>query len=212
MTTDLVTALAELNTQQVLAAVRSLKAQGTSPLKIIAELQAGMDIVGKRYEQKEYFLSELIMSADIFKAAAALLEDAFTRSESNTIGTLVIGTVQEDIHDIGKNIVNTVMSCNGFRVHDLGVDVLPETFVAAIQQYNPQFVGISCLLTTAFENMKRTIEEIQKAGLRKQVKILIGGGPVDETVRRYVAADYYCKDAQYAVELCRQLLGKSKLS
>ncbi|MDA8212602.1 MAG: corrinoid protein [Clostridia bacterium] len=207
MKVEVARALGDLDEQKVLAGVYVLKEQGISPLEIVAQLQAGMEVVGKKYENEEYFLSELIMSADIFKTAVDSLGDAFIGGNVETIRTLVIGTVSGDLHDIGKNIVTTVMSCNGFRVYDLGVDVPVEQFVDAIREHNPEFVGLSCLLTTAFDSMKKTVEEIQRAGLQDRVKILIGGGPVDESVRKYVGADYYCKNAQDAVDLCRRLLG-----
>jgi methanogenic corrinoid protein MtbC1 len=210
MEDNLARALGELNEDLVYEKVNTFKEEGIDPLQIIAQLQAGMSIVGKRFERQEYFLSELVHSADIFRRAVTILEDLFQGIATAHYGVMVIGTVFEDIHDIGKNLVTSLMSCNGFKVYDLGVDVSPEKFIKAIQEYRPQFVGISCLLTSAFDNMKKTIEVIEQAGFRKTgIKILVGGGPVDESVRSYVGADFYCETAQDTVDLCKKLMGVS---
>jgi dimethylamine corrinoid protein len=198
--------LADLQEEQVLETVKERLAKGEPPIQIIEELQQGMELVGKRYQAQEYFLSELIMSADIFKAATALLGDAF-KSTGEKIGKIVLGTVYEDIHDIGKDIVGILMSCNGIEVVDLGVSVPIESFVEAVRQHQPEFVGLSCLLTTAYDNMKATVAALDAAGLHEGRKILIGGGPVDETTREYVKADAICKNAQEAVDLVKKILG-----
>lgn len=207
MNVDIAKALGELNEDAVLEGVKKLYAGGTPPLEILGQLQKGMELVGRQYEAGEYFLSELIMSADIFKGAAGIIGSAFKEDKSKIVGTVVIGTVKEDIHDIGKNIVITILSCNGFNVIDLGVDVAQEKFVEAIRDHQPQVVGMSCLLTTAFDNMRDAIAAIEAAGLRNSCKVLVGGGPVDEKVCRYVQADGYCRNAQEAVDACRKILG-----
>lgn len=200
-------ALAELEEDLLLDGVKNLYEKGVPVFDILAALQKGMEEVGKKFEAKEYFLSELIMSADVFKEATGLLGDAFANNASETLGTVVMGTVKEDIHDIGKDIVVTILKCNGFNVIDLGVDVPHEKFVEAIKEHNPQIIGMSCLLTTAFDNMKGTIAAIEAAGLRDGVKILVGGGPTDEKVSAYVKADGCCKNAQEAVETCKKIVG-----
>ncbi|WP_005033893.1 cobalamin B12-binding domain-containing protein [Holophaga foetida] len=207
MSQNLVNAMADLEETALVKEVKALQAQGTPALEIIQKLQEGMNIVGKRYEEKEYYLSELIMSAEIFKEAATLLGGDLSAADSHSHGTFVMGTIYGDIHDIGKNIVTTVMSCNGFKVIDLGVDVATADYLKAIQEHKPQVVGISCLLTTAFDGMKECISAIEAAGLRKDLKILIGGGPCDQTTADYVGADAYCKTAQDAVEYSKKLLG-----
>lgn len=204
---ELAKALADLEDEVVLDGVKKLFDKGTPALEILGALQKGMEEVGRRFEVQEYFLSELIMSADIFKEATAILGGAFTEDSSKTWGTVVIGTVKEDIHDIGKDIVVTILRCNGFRVIDLGVDVPHENFVSAIKEHNPQIVGMSCLLTSAFDNMKEAIAAIEAAGLREGRTILIGGGPTDEKVCQYVKADCVCKNAQGAVEACKKAVG-----
>ncbi|MDH7566966.1 MAG: cobalamin-dependent protein, partial [Clostridiales bacterium] len=155
----------------------------------------------------EYFLSELIMSAEIFNVASGVLGGAGGGAASSKYGTFVMGTIYDDIHDIGKNIVTTVMSSNGFNVVDLGVDVPTEKYIEAIKEHKPKCIGISCLLTTAFDNVKECIEAIEKEGLRDSVKILIGGGPVDEATCKYVKADHVCKNAQQTVEYCKKYMG-----
>lgn len=204
---ELTNALAQLDEDTLLNEVKELFGQGIPALEILAALQKGMEEVGHKFEAKEYFLSELIMSADIFKEATNLLGDAFSADNSGKLGTVVIGTVQEDIHDIGKDIVVTILRCNGFNVIDLGVDVPHEKFVEAVKEYNPQIVGMSCLLTSAFDNMRDAITAIETAGLREGRTILIGGGPTDDKVKDYVKADRVCKNAQEAVEACKTALG-----
>ena len=206
MSQTLINAMADLEESALVAEVNTLKAQGVPALEIIQKLQEGMNIVGKRYEEKEYYLSELIMSAEIFKEAAALIGGDLSGANAASHGTFVMGTIYGDIHDIGKNIVTTVMGCNGFNVIDLGVDVPTAEYIKAIQEHKPQVVGISCLLTTAFDGMKECIESIKAAGLRDQVKILIGGGPCDQTTADYVGADAYCKTAQDCVEYSKRLV------
>jgi dimethylamine corrinoid protein len=207
MSQTLINAMADLDESVVLNEVKAMKSQGVPSLEIIQTLQAGMNIVGKRFEAKEYYLSELIMSAEVFKEASNLLGGDLGGSGGNTHGTFVLGTIYGDIHDIGKNIVMTVMSCNGFKVVDLGVDVPTTKYIEAIKEHKPQVVGISCLLTTAFDGMKECISAIEASGLRKDLKILIGGGPCDQTTAEYVGADACCKSAQDAVEYSKHLLG-----
>lgn len=208
MSKTLINAMADLEESTLIEEVKALKNQGTPSLEIIQQLQEGMNIVGKRYEDKEYYLSELIMSAEIFKEVVDLLgDDDSTSGEAPTHGTFVMGTIYGDIHDIGKNIVTTVMSCNGFKVIDLGVDVPTADYIRAIKEHKPQIVGISCLLTTAFDGMKECIDSLKAQGLREGVKILIGGGPCDQTTADYVGADAYCRTAQEAVSYSKQFLG-----
>jgi methanogenic corrinoid protein MtbC1 len=180
---------------------------GVPPEKIFAELQKGMEFVGDKFQAQEYYLSELIMAADVFKNAASLLQEKFQSDEKDKIATMVLGTVAGDIHDIGKNIVSLIFSSNGFQVIDLGVDVPVQRFVDAVKEHKPQLVGLSCLLTTSFDSMKETVTALEEAGLRNGLKVLVGGGPLDETTRQYVKADVLCKDAPGGVEIAKKLLG-----
>lgn len=206
MNSKLIEAMAELDEDTVLDEVQKMISSNTAPLDIVADLQEGMSIIGKRFEKEEYYLSELIMSAEIFEQASALLGEN-ADSGSSKFGSFVLGTIYDDIHDIGKNIVGTIMRSNGFDVIDLGVDVPTEKYIAAIKERKPKVIGISCLLTTCFDNVKQCIREIEDAGLRQDVKIIFGGGPVDEAAGRYVNADIVCKNAQQTVDYCKKIMG-----
>ncbi|KPU42489.1 methionine synthase [Oxobacter pfennigii] len=205
MSEKLTNAMAELDEDLVFSTVKELQESGTPALEIIAALQKGMDIIGERFEAKDYFLSELILSGDVFSSAVALLGDSFS-ADTPKLGTVVMGTVKDDIHNIGKDIVVSLLSCNGFKVVDVGIDAPAEKFIEAINRHNPQVIGMSCLLTSCFDSMKNIIEEIDKAGLREGRKILIGGGTITGTVSEYVKADAYTNSAQQAVPLCKKLM------
>jgi dimethylamine corrinoid protein len=202
VTDALTQALVEMREDDVLAAVREAKAAGTPPADVIADLQAGMKTIGDMYEAEQYYLSELIMAAEIFKQALAELGlDTSAAAEAGTRGTVVLGTVKSDIHDIGKNIVASVLSANGFKVVDLGVDVPAAAYVEAARESGAQVVGLSCLLTTAFPAMQETIKAFADAGLRDAVKIVIGGGPVTAGLCAQLGADGAGTSAQEAVNL-----------
>ena len=202
---DLVKAMSELDEDLVVEAVKDQLITGIPAGDILAQLQQGMEQVGKLYEAGEYYLSELIMSADVFSTASALLNAFLVEGEeARTCGTVVLGTVKDDIHDIGKNIVATVLSCNGFKVVDVGVDAPIESFVQAVKESRPQVVGMCCLLTTAFDVMKETVAAVKAAD--PSVTVLVGGGPVDLNVCKYVGADGYCKNAYDAVETAKKAI------
>lgn len=203
---DLAKVMAELDEDLVVQGVTEQLAAGIPAIEVLGQLQQGMEQVGKLYEAGDYYLSELIMSADVFSTAAEQLGAALTADvESKILGTMVLGTVKDDIHDIGKNIVSTILNCNGFRVIDLGVDVPIANFVEAVKTHKPQVVGMCCLLTTAFDTMRDTVSAVQKA--YPAAKVLVGGGPVDESVCKYVHADGYCKNAYDAVGMMKKYLG-----
>ena len=199
--------LCELNEDEAMAQVQDRLARGDDPLGIIEECRQGMEIVGKRFEGKEYFITELIMAGEIFGDIMRKLEPALKGRKAETVGKIVIGTVQGDIHDIGKNIVSTMLGCSGFEVFDLGVDVPPGKFVEKIKEVGAPLVGLSGLMTTSFNPMKETVDAIVKAGLRDKVKILVGGGPVNERVVEFVGADAFGKDVTNAIDLSRNYLG-----
>ena len=201
MTETLTSALVEMREEDVLAAVRAANEAGTTPADIIAALQAGMKDIGDKYEAGEYFLSELIMSAEIFKRALEELGLDKSAADTGTRGTVVLGTVHTDIHDIGKNIVASVLSANGFKVVDLGVDVPAQQFVDAARENDAKVIGLSCLLTTAFPAMQETVAAFAAAGLRDEVTIVIGGGPVSDDLAQQLGADSAGASAQDAVIL-----------
>lgn len=193
--------LVELEEAEVLDGVSRALEQGAEPVSLVEQLRQAMSVVGKRFEDKEYYLSELIMSAEIFKEAMALIEPRLTASPGDTRGRLVIGTVKGDIHDIGKNIVATLLRCEGFEVLDLGVDVPAAVFVDEMKSSGARLLALSGLLTPAFDAMKETVAAIGKAGLRDRVKVIIGGGPVNQSVVEFAGADAWGKDAAQAVRL-----------
>lgn len=200
--------LVELKEDETLAAVGSALEEGADPLSLVERLRGGMSQVGKRFEEKEYFLSELIMSAEIFKEAIALIEPHLEAGGEEIKGDVVIGTVKGDIHDIGKNIVATLLRCDGYRVHDLGVDVPPGAFVEKLKETGASLLGLSGLLTLAFDSMKETVESVTEAGLKDKVNVIIGGGPVNEKVVEYTGADAYGLDAAQALRLASRYLGE----
>ena len=200
-------AVGDLEEGMACSLVAQRLAAGEAALSVLQELQGGMNIVGERFESGEYFLSELIYAADIFKRAGEPLQEKLQGQTQEKLGTLVLGTVKNDIHDFGKDIVATVMQANGIEVIDLGVNCEHQMFVDAIREHKPQLVGMSCLLTTVFDDMRDAIAAITQAGLRDQVTILVGGGPVDKACADYVGADVYCKTAQDGVVAAKRALG-----
>jgi methylmalonyl-CoA mutase cobalamin-binding domain/chain len=204
---DLAKAIYNLDEQTALKLSREMLDAGVDPVEILEKSREGMSVVGERFQSGEYFLSEMIMAAEIFTVIMDSLRPLMKRSISETIGKVVIGTVQGDVHDIGKNIIMALLEAEGFEVVDLGVDVPPENFVEAIKEHEPDIVGTSSLLTVALESTKRTIDAIIEAGLRDKVKIIIGGGRVDDYARDYVKPDASTDNAAMGVKLCKELMG-----
>jgi dimethylamine corrinoid protein len=202
-------AVGDLQMDDAASLVQAKLDAGEAPLAVLAELQDGMGLVGDRFEAGEYYLSELIFAGEIFKMASAPLQDALSEAAANAVGTIVLGTVKNDIHEFGKNIAGTVLSSNGIRVIDLGVDVDPQAWVDAINESGATLVGMSALLTTVFDQMKEAVDTLERAGLRDKVTILVGGGPMTEEAARYVGADHYCETAQDGVVVAKSVLGVS---
>lgn len=207
LTDELVNAVADLQEETALKLIEQRLETGTDPIDIMNKCKEGMAIVGQRFEESEYFLPELILSGEIFKKIMDLVLPKFEGKRDETAGKVLIGTVEGDIHDIGKNIVIFMLQANGFEVVDIGVDQTPEMFVEKIREISPSVVGMSALITTAHAAMKRTVEAITDAGLRDTIKIMIGGGQVNQDVLNLVGADAYGQDAFEAVELCRKWIG-----
>jgi dimethylamine corrinoid protein len=202
-------AVSDLQEDEAMGLVQEKLDAGEPAISILEELQAGMSIVGDRFEGGEYYLSELIFAAEIFQKAGAPLQQQLADSSQEAWGAIVLGTVKTDIHEFGKDIAGTVLSSNGLKVVDLGVDVEHQAWVDAINETGAALVGMSCLLTTAFDGMKEAIATIERAGLRDRVTVLVGGGPVTEEAAEYVGADHYCKTAQDGVVVAKNVLGVS---
>jgi len=182
---------------------------GTSPQDIIAHgLQAGMGIVGEKFSNGEYFLPDMLMATRAMKAALEILRPSLEKTGMPTIGKVVIGTVEGDMHDIGKNVVATFLSGNGFEVFDLGLNVPVKKFIDEVKEKKPDILGMSVLLTTTMPVMGRVIKALDEAGLRSSVKIIIGGAPVTPDYANFIGADAYAHDGGRAVPVCRQLLDK----
>ena len=208
MADDLVSALASMKEEEALKIAREMLGSGQEPMHILELCRKGMDIVGKRFEQGEYFLPELMLAGEMLTQISDMVKPKLAQtSKTKRLGKVVIGTVAGDIHDIGKNIVVFLLDVNGFEVVDLGVDIPAHKFVDTINNVQPQVVGLSGFLTLAYDSMKSTIAAIKDAGLRDRVKIMIGGGQISEQVKEYAGADAYGKDAMAGVSLARAWMG-----
>jgi methanogenic corrinoid protein MtbC1 len=204
MSGNLINLLADLKDKEVLDLVKQRLDAGEDPLKILEDSRKGMEIVGKRFADDEYFLPELVFSGELLKQVTELVKPHLKQAvETKKLGKVVIGTVAGDIHDIGLNIVDFMLDVNGFEVYNLGVDVPAEIFVNKVKETGAPILGLSGFLTPAFEAMKETVEAIEAAGIRDGVKIMIGGGQLDEDIRKYARADAYGKNAMAAVALAK---------
>lgn len=192
-------------------ATKEALAAGIEPMAIIKDgLIPGMNIVGEKFSSGEYFLPDLIIAADGMQKAMTLLEPELLKRQQaiESAGTVLLGTVKGDIHEIGKSLVGTMLSANGFKVHDLGVDVPTETFVAKVQEMNPDILGLSALLTTTMVMQREVIKALAEAGIRGKVKVMVGGAPVTRSWAEEIGADGYAEDAMGAVQVARQLVSK----
>jgi methanogenic corrinoid protein MtbC1 len=205
----LIAAVADLKELEVLELVNKRLQTDGDPLAIVEDCQEGLRQVGVRYEEQEYFLSGLIMAGEIFKGVMELvqpvIEDQITGNET---GTILLGTVQGDIHDIGKDNLSLLLSVYGFTVHDLGVDVSPAEFLLQAVQVTPDIIGLSGLLTSSYESMRETVKLFRSAGDKNLVSIpiIIGGNQLTQEVCIYVKADHWVNDAMHGVRLCQKLM------
>ncbi len=196
--------------EPVVKATRQALAWGQSPANVLAHgLVAGMDIVGKDFGAGVLFVPEVLRAANAMKAAMEILRPLLTETGVPKIGTAVIGTVKGDIHDIGKNLVGMMWEGAGFEVINLGVNVDADKFIAAIRQHNANLLGMSALLTTTMPYMATVIERLEQEGLREQVKVLVGGAPLNAAFAEDVRADVYCKDAAEAVAVAKTLMRRA---
>jgi methanogenic corrinoid protein MtbC1 len=202
----LIELIADMKEEEALALAGEMLGSGYDPLALLDHCRAAMEIVGQRFEAGEYFLPELMLAGEMLtqigNEAKPLIKDSDSGGKTSSKGTVIIATVHGDLHDIGKNIVTFMLDINGYTVVDLGIDVPVDTIVDSIKEHNPVVVGLSGFLSLAFDSMKETIEAIEEAGLREQIKIMIGGGQVDDNVKDYTGADAFGLNAMDAVSLC----------
>jgi 5-methyltetrahydrofolate--homocysteine methyltransferase len=200
--------MANMREDEALEVARQMLQGGEDPLRVLEASREAMAMIGRRFEEGRYFLPELILAGEMLRTISTIAQEKLGKGvRIGRSGRVLIGTVQGDIHDIGKDIVVFMLDSAGFEVLDLGIDVPQEKFVDAIKEFQPKVVGLSGFLTLAFDSMKATVEAIGEAGFRDQVKIMIGGGQMDEHVKAYCGADAYGADAVAAVSLSRHWIG-----
>jgi len=208
LSNDLYDAILNGDAKKAHAATQAALAAGATPLQLISEsMVPAMDEVSRLFEAEEYFVPELLLAGRAMRSALELLRPLMTASGEKLSTRVVIGTVKGDLHDIGKNIVGSMLEGGGFEVIDLGADVSPEKFVAAVEEQKPQIVCLSALLTVTMPAMKTTIDALKTAGVRTQVKVLIGGAPASQKYADEIGADGYSENASGAVGLVKTLLG-----
>ncbi len=204
---QLVEWLADMKEDEGLALARKMLLKDKkSPIRVLELCREAMDVVGKRFEEGEYFLPELVLAGEMLDQIGAIAKPLIKQGEgveSKKLGKVLIGTVHGDLHDIGKNIVTFMLDINGFEVKDIGVDVPVKTFIDEINSYQPDVVGLSGFLTVAFDSMRETIQAFDEAGMRSRFKVMIGGGQIDETVKAFTGADAFGVNAVEAVNLCK---------
>lgn len=203
---DLTEFVIQADIEKVKETTAALLAAGEDPLKLINEgLIPGINEVGERFKEGNLFVPEMMMSAQAMKAGVDLAKEKIEGADIPNAGTVVIGTVAGDLHDIGKNLVSMMLDSSGFNVVDLGVDVPADKFIAAVKEHKPSIVGLSALLTTTMPAMKEVIDALKESNLRDQVKVVIGGAPVSQAYADEIGADGYAPDAALAVELCKKI-------
>jgi len=194
--------------EKVAQLVQKALDDGMTPQEVLNDgLIAGMDVVGRDFKAGDLFVPEVLIAARAMQAGMDVLRPLLAQADVPTVGRYVIGTVEGDLHDIGKNLVKMMLEGAGFEVIDLGVDVKPGAFIEAVREHQPEVIGMSALLTTTMVNMKATIEALEEAGLRESVKIMVGGAPVTAAFAEEIGADAYAPDAPTAVEIARKLAG-----
>ena len=192
---------------EIVAEVEEALSRGETPYAVLTNgLVAGMEIVGNDFRDGVLFVPEVLMAAKAMKGGMALLRPLLVATGAPKIGSMVIGTVKGDIHDIGKNLVTMMMEGAGFEVHDLGINNSAESFLAAIEKHNADILGMSALLTTTMPYMKVVVDTLKEKGIRQNVIVLVGGAPLNEAFAEHIEADAYCRDAAVAVETARKFM------
>jgi methanogenic corrinoid protein MtbC1 len=203
MSQELINAVVEMRENDALKLTNQLLDEGTAPMDILDACREAMDVIGERFEKGEAFLPELMMAGEMMTAISDLVKPRIAEeAATEKLGKIVLGTVEGDIHDIGKDIVVFMLDLSGFEVTDLGVDVPPAKFVEAVRETGAKIVGLSGFLTLAYNPMKDTVAALKGAGLNN-VKVMIGGGQIDDQIRKYTGADAYGRDAMAAVALAK---------
>lgn len=200
-------AIAELKEDIAIDIVKQRLTVGENPVDLISESQEAMRLVGKYYQEGKYYLSGLIMGGEIFREVTELVKPLISaRVCENVRGTILLGTVEGDIHDLGKNIVKILLECHNFTVYDLGVDVPADVFLQRAKEIHPDVIGLSGILTMAFDSMKKTIVHLRAEGI--QTPIIIGGSQIEAGVCQYTGADYWAVDASSGIDICRRLVSR----
>ncbi|MCK8825356.1 corrinoid protein [Fuchsiella alkaliacetigena] len=193
--------------EKVAELTQELVDAGEKPQEIISQgLVGGMDVVGKRFKANEMFVPEVLIAAKAMHSGMDIVKPLLTDGESSSAGTIVIGTVEGDLHDIGKNLVAMMLEGAGFEVIDIGIDIPAAEFVEAVKENQPDIVGISALLTTTMPAMEETVQALEEAGVREQVKIMVGGAPVSKDFADEIGADGYAPDGSTATDLAREFI------
>jgi 5-methyltetrahydrofolate--homocysteine methyltransferase len=208
---ELMNAVIEMQEDKALELTKAYLAQGVAPLEIFDAYQQALAEIGRRFEQQIYFIPELILSGEMMRAASEIIKPMLGEAKAGggqKLGKVVMATVEGDIHDIGKNIVVMMMDLNGLEVRDLGVDVPADKIIAEAMDFGADIIGLSGLLTLAFDPMRQVVEKLKAQGKRQQIKVLIGGGQMDEQVCSYVGADAFVTDAVAGVNCCKTWLAK----
>lgn len=196
---------------KVAEVVKEALNEGLSALDILENgLNLALEVVGERYEREEYFVSDLIIAGQVMKKGVAVLEQALPTEKVEMSGTILIGTVKDDMHDVGKDIFSTLARARGFKIIDLGVDVSADEFVKAVRRNNPDVVGMSALLNSTMNYIPKVVEALTKAGLRNGVKIIVGGAPITDSYAKSVGADAGVNNAVHGVEICRNWLERER--
>lgn len=209
---ELIDLVADLDERATLELVRQRVRLGHDPLQIIQDCEQGMRIVGERYEQHEYFLAGLIMAGEIFRQVVAVVQPSMAQAlAGHGVGRVLIGTVQGDIHDIGKDIVHFALRCFGFTVEDLGVDVPPSRFLERAILSRPDIIGLSCILTSSFTAVQETVRTLRTAAPSyiQSIPIIVGGSQLSDDICRFVGADFWVTDGMEGVRLCQRIVKKA---
>lgn len=204
----LIKSIVEIKEQESIQITMELINNGEDPMRILDASSEAMKTVGELFESEEYFLPELMLAGEILNQITVEVKPLLqSKTVKESQGRVLIGTVKGDVHDLGKNIVTFLLEANGFEVKDIGVDISPEVFVEEIKRFQPGVVGLSGLLTLAYSSMKKTVDAIEEAGLKDQIKIIVGGGQMSEKVCNFIGADAYGKDAQAGISYAKKIFG-----